>query len=212
MTASQPFTSQLVMSNPKWFKYEWIWEKNLFSNPANAKTQPMRAHENILIFSENTSTYNPQFREYGKKTKLRYPNGGTPLHGNNTKHSVYRDIGEIRMPLDFERGAYPISIVKENGVPNCNSTRLHPTQKPVALFEYLIKTYTNDGDLILDNCAGSGTAGVAAINTNRNYILIEKELEYIEIIKERIAKHSPKDYSIIPDSPTLEKSGQLALF
>ena len=212
LTASQPFTSQLVMSNPKWFKYEWIWEKNLVSNFANAKKQPMRSHENILIFCQESTIYNPQFREYGKKTKARYPQGGTPLQGNNTKFSVYRDIGANRSPLDFERGAYPISICKIDAVPNCNSARLHPTQKPVALFEYLIKTYTNEGDLILDNCAGSGTTAIAAINTNRNYILMEKELDYFEVIKERIAKHSPKDYSVIPDNPTLEKNGQLALF
>lgn len=208
LTASQPFTSQLVMSNPKWFRYEWIWEKCQGTGFANAKIQPLRNHENILIFYEKSPSYSPQKTASNKidKSQKRTRPSSSDVYRVFTKMPVYVDDGT----------RYPTTIMKFYDKERCDSSTIdkgrHPTQKPVALFEYLIKTYTSEGDLILDNCAGSGTTAIAAINTNRNYILIEKELEYIEVIKERIAKHSPKDYSVIPDSPTLEKSGQLALF
>jgi len=177
LTASQPFTSALVMSNPKMFKYELIWEKQKGSNPLLAKKQIMKSHENIVIFYKSQPTYNPQFEQgtpYIRKgdCSVKSENYGLP------KNKVY-DLGS----KDGRR--YPKSILRFSNE-GMNANNLHPTQKPVALFEYLIKTYTNDGDLILDNCAGSGTTGVACKNLNRNFILIEKEPKYVEIIKGRL--------------------------
>jgi site-specific DNA-methyltransferase (adenine-specific) len=186
------------MSNPKWFKYEWIWEKSMATGGFGVNTAPLKAHENILIFSKKISIFNQQ-RELG---------AGYIRPEGRKQNSIVGDRSGGYLTV-VDDGRCPRSILK---VRNPNHGSIHPTQKPVALFEYLIKTYTNEGDLILDNCAGSGTTAIAAMNTNRNYILIEKELDYFEVIKERIAKHSPKDYSVIPDNPTLEKNGQLALF
>jgi len=177
LTASQPFTSALVMSNPAQFKYSWIWDKKLATGHLNAKRMPMKKHEDILVFYSGVALYNPQLikRQEGKRT-----NKGTgKIQGlNDSAYGIRKDSsGEY----DFRQ---PTSILE---ISNADRTkRLHPTQKPVALFEYLIKTYTNEGDLVLDNCAGSGTTGVACKNLNRNYILIEKEPEYIEIIKKRL--------------------------
>ena len=176
LTASQPFTSVLVMSNLKWFKYEWIWGKDKSANIAVLKYQPAKIHENILIFSRLSHKYFPQMEkrleENKRKNKPRMNRVG--IQGNK---SFY---------VEHSRGAddlkYPTSVkffnVQRRGV--------HPTQKPVVLYEYLIKTYTNNGDIVLDNCAGSGTAGVACMNLNRNYILIEKKRKYVEIIKQRL--------------------------
>jgi len=174
LTASQPFTSALVMSNIKMFKYEWVWDKILHSNPLISKKQPLNAHENIVVFYKSQCTYNPQM-ETGEIIKR----GGIQNGKSETKGDAIiirgKDSTEIR---------YPKRIIKFS---NANKTNIeHPTQKPVALFEYFIKTYTNEGDLVLDNCAGSGTTGVACKNLNRNFILIEKEPEYIKIIEERL--------------------------
>ena len=178
LTASQPFTSALIMSNPKLFKYELIWEKEQGTGQLNAKKMPLKKHESILIFSKaklGNSTYNPQFT-YGKPYS-RNDIGKV----NNTKEKVYGVSNGYEAHDITTR--YPTSIIRFNMV---KTKGQHPTQKPVALFEYLIKTYTNEGDLVLDNCAGSGTTGVACKNTNRNYILIEKEPEYIDIINKRL--------------------------
>ena len=181
LTASQPFTSALVMSNAKMFKYEWIWEKNAGSNFATLKHQPMKEHENILIFSKNTTKYNPQMQERAETGKSRVK---TPIkYDRYQEGGVYGDACQEIQSVMRPDLRYPRSIQKFN-----RERGLHPTQKPVALFEYLIKTYTNEGDLVLDNCAGSGTTAVACINTKRNYILIEKEQEYIDIINKRLGK------------------------
>ena len=179
LTSSQPFTSQLVMSNLEWFKYEWTWIKNKSSNFLNTKKQPLRQVENILVFYKNNTTYNPQ------KTQ-----GHKPVN-SFTKRSDGETTGKTQM--GFRGGGqtdrYPTNVLNFPVVNNDNSNgdKFHPTQKPVPLFEYLIKTYTNEGDLVLDNCAGSGTTAIAALNTNRNYILIEKEEKYIEVINKRIS-------------------------
>jgi len=188
---TQPFTSALVMSNPKWFKYEWIWEKNLYSNFLNAKRQPLKSHENILIFYKNQPTFNRIYSEYSESTRLRYPNGGTPKPGSNITHNCYKEIAKIRNPLDMERGRSPISRIKADCVHNGNNTKLHPTQKPTQLLEYLLKTYSLEGELVLDNTAGSGSLAIAAINTNRKYICIEKDPHYFEVMENRIANHDP---------------------
>ena len=177
LTASQPFTSALVMSNIKMFKYEWIWDKKSPTGHLNAKRMPMKRHENILIFGKKNIKYIPQtiLRENIREDTA----GGVISDGTGKsafgKHSRVAGKFTHRQPTTIQEFS------------NANKTNvLHPTQKPVALFEYLIKTYTNEGDLVLDNCAGSGTLGIAAINTKRNYILIEKEEKYCKIANERI--------------------------
>lgn len=183
LTASQPFTSALVMSNPDMFKYEWIWEKAVGSNFATLKYMPMKEHENILVFGKGRTIYNPQMQERKGSGKARsmYTYKSNTVSGDAISNMVTNRSGE---KYD-ENKRNPSSVQFFN---NREDTRgLHPTQKPVALFEYLIKTYTNEGDLVLDNCAGSGTTGVACKNLGRNYILIEKEQEYIDIINKRIA-------------------------
>ena len=176
LTASQPFTSKLVMSNLKMFRYEIIWEKNKASNFLLLKKQIGKIHENILVFYKNQTKYNPimvsanpnKIDKRKRFSDLKFKNGW---------------IGNQELKRTKDNGLrYPTSVIYFDR----EETDLHPTQKPVALFEYLIKTYTDEGDLVLDNCAGSGTTGVACKNLNRNYILIEKEEKYIEVIRQRL--------------------------
>lgn len=184
LTGSQPFTTTLISSNYDWFRYEWIWHKNMGTNFYNANKMPLKQHENILIFYNKLPTYNPIKEERtelsAKRVKSKVQGGGHNANsvynkGNFLKNGLNRKLDDLRFPSTVQY----IRMTK-------NERGLHPTQKPVALFEYLIKTYTNEGDLVLDNCAGSGTTGVACYNTNRNCILIEKEPEYCEIIKKRM--------------------------
>jgi site-specific DNA-methyltransferase (adenine-specific) len=181
LTASQPFTSALVMSNINMFRYEWIWEKSRASNIFMSKYAPMKKHENICVFYQSVPTFNPIKIERSEagKSRSRY------LHNpSNTGKRAYLNGFEATKTMKYdEETKNPESIVYFN-----NETGLHPTQKPVALFEYLIKTYTNEGDLVLDNCAGSGTTAVACKNLNRRYILIEKEEKYCRIAEKRIAE------------------------
>ncbi len=176
LTASQPFTSALVMSNPKMFKYELMWEKEKPSNFMLLKKQFGKVHENILIFCKTSTKYNPIkiIANPDKIDKRKRFNDVIKKDGVTPELKLYRPVDNgLR---------YPTSVLYFNRDENA----LHPTQKPVALFEYLIKTYTNEGDLVLDNVAGSGTTGVACQNLNRKYILIEKEEEYINVIKDRL--------------------------
>jgi site-specific DNA-methyltransferase (adenine-specific) len=180
LTASQPFTSALVMSNPDMFRYEWIWEKQKGSNFANANKMPMRVHENVVVFYKHLPTYNPQKTNtdssYYRKGGVR--NSPTKVMGEKSPAGHYLTDG-------IRNGRFPRSIQKITSE-GMDKGSHHPTQKPVALFEYLIKTYTNEGDLVLDNCAGSGTTGVACKKTNRNFILIEKEEKYFKIAEDRL--------------------------
>ena len=173
LTASQPFTSALVMSNPDMFRYCWVWQKTKPVGHLLANKQPMRNHEDILVFGNGALMYNPQgVSDMPSTLRHRTSKGGH--YGKGAGISSMQN-----------RTGYPRTIINfssQNG-------ELHPTQKPVALFEYLIKTYTNEGEAVLDNCAGSGTTAIACLNTNRNYILIEKEKEYIDIINKRISEH-----------------------
>lgn len=184
LTASQPFTSALVMSNPDMFKYEWIWEKSKASNFLLAKKQPLKAHENILVFANGTPNYYPQ-KTQGKPY---YRGGIKEKHDNpettNKIPNYHEHIRESKDGLRLPRSIQKFTTAEFEG-------KLHPTQKPVALFEYFIKTYTNEGDLVLDNCAGSGTTGVAARQCNRNFILIEKDPEYAEIARKRLESVTP---------------------
>ena len=170
LTASQPFTSALVMSNIKWFKYEWIWVKNNATGHLNAKRKPMSIFEDIIVFSPSFPKYNPQgLIPFNKKVRRGH-------NGSNYGVSGKENFQEFTN--------YPLDILCFDSDKN----KLHPTQKPVALFEYLIKTYTNENEIVLDNCIGSGTTAIAAINTNRKFIGIEKDEEYFRIAQERTDK------------------------
>ena len=163
------FTHKLAMSNISHYKYEWIWRKRFATGFLNSKKIPLRAHENILVFYKKPPTYNPQFTQ-GKPYKTK--NGAlSPVYDKN--------FASVETVSDGRR--YPIDVLDfkiEKG--------LHPTQKPVALLEYLIKTYTNEGETVMDNCMGSGSCGVACVNTNRNFIGMELDKTYFDIAKQRI--------------------------
>jgi len=172
LTASQPFTSALVMSNPKMFKYEWIWDKKIPSGMSYARFQPMRQHENILVFCNGKTIYNAQMIKRDKPIK-----GGGMSKGETTNN---QNLVALKKTYDYKN---PTTIIVEDKI---RKDSLHPTQKPVALFEYLIKTYTNEGDTVLDNVMGSGTTGVACKLLKRNFIGIELDPTYFEIAKKRI--------------------------
>ncbi len=175
LTASQPFTTKLISSNYEMFKYEWIWIKNRGSNFASVKKTPIKEHESILVFYKNAPTYNPQMQERtgGGVDRVKKPFKQTrdkiSEHGVEVKGAEW--LGELRYPSSWQKF-------------NCE-VGFHPTQKPVTLFEYLIKTYTNEGELVLDNTAGSGTTCLAAKELNRKFIGIEKEPKYYEIACQR---------------------------
>lgn len=170
---SEPFSSALRMSNIKNYKYDWIWDKVKPANFQIVKYRPMTHHENIIVFCKKTPAYYPikTPREKVKKNSFKSKNESSPLKYHDGKERVYTDY-------------YPKSILK---ISNANQkNRVHPTQKPVVLMEYLIKTYTNEGETVLDFTIGSGSTGIACVNTNRNFIGIELDPEYFNIAKERI--------------------------
>lgn len=175
LTASQPFTSALIASNYDMFKYNWVWDKGNPTNVGNAKRQPMKYHEDIVVFYASQCVYNP--------IKWR----GKPNHsqGKSLKR-ISEALGTMGRIADNNNGLkYPKSIISIHK--HSSHGGFHPTQKPVALMEYLIKTYTNEGETVLDNTMGSGTTGVAALNTGRRFIGIERDPEYFKIAQERIA-------------------------
>ena len=183
LTASQPFTSALVMSNTEMFKYCWIWEKNRPTGFLDAKKKPMRAHEDVVVFYQEQPTYNPQ-KTKGEANHCTGVKSGKKAVG---KSDIF--AGEFgRVPADKSGNKYPRSVQRFNGLNPICDNRTHPTQKPVALMEYLIKTYTNEGDTVLDNTMGSGTTGVACGNTGRRFIGIERDLGYFQIASDRIEK------------------------
>jgi len=181
--SAQPFTTTLINSNLKWFKYQWVWNKVSKTDVFNAKNKPLRQHEDLCVFSSGTTAnkskrkmfYNPQGVKSGNRTNPQnrkaagYMGKARPSH---KKEHIYHGSN------------YPSSIIKFTNADRTNV--VHPTQKPVALIEYLIKTYTNEGDTVLDNCMGSGTTGVACKNLNRDFIGIELDEKYFEIAKTRI--------------------------
>lgn len=176
-TAAQPFTTVLIQSNIKNFRYEWIWEKPQGTNPMCAKFMPLKSHENIIIFCRGKSKYNPQMEE------------GTPYKGfSSDKAKIGEVYGSAKSKhRDNPEGTrYPKTVQKfkqEKG--------FHPTQKPVSLMEYLIKTYSDEGDTVLDNTMGSGTTGVACKNLKRNFIGIEQDENYFKIAQNRIFPNDP---------------------
>lgn len=180
--AQTPFDKILGASNLKMLRYEWIWEKDRATGHLNAKRMPMKAHENILVFYKKLPAYNPQ-----KTTGHKPMNNGSKQEIKNFNN--YGDFYRTKTGGNTDR--YPRSVIKMNTVkPNSKiDPLLHPTQKPVKLFEYLLKTYTNPGMTVLDNCMGSGTTAIAAINTNRNYIGFELDEGYYNIANKRIEDH-----------------------
>lgn len=168
LTGAEPFSSFLRLSNLDWYKYDWVWDKVKGTGFLNARKQPMRNHEMVSVFYKKQPTYNPQ-KTFGhdKKVSRRNANHQTEVYGEMKNDYIYSSS---------ER--YPRSIQVFST--DTQKSSLHPTQKPVALFEYLIKTYSNEGDLILDNCMGSGTTAIACVNTKRNYIGFETNKEYFD--------------------------------
>ena len=177
LTGQSVFSASLIMSQPKLYRYTLIWEKTKAGGFLNAKRMPLQAHEDILVFYKKLPNYNPQM-EIGKPyTKKAVTNGDGKNYGK------FDRVGQIAVN-DGKR--YPRSVVKFS---NDNHGSLHPTQKPIELFESLIKTYTNEGDVVLDNTAGSGTTAIACLNTNRHFIVMEQDQKYYEIMCNRIEKH-----------------------
>lgn len=180
MTACQPFTTALIASNLSAFKYEWIYEKTNPKGFLSARRRPLTAHENVCVFSFGSPMYSPQ--KWTIPEHLR----------TKRKHATSKTSGEVYGSRDLKRwdddgSRFPTSVI---GFSNRvgRSENYHPTQKPVALMEYLIRTYTNEGDLVLDNCMGSGTTGVACVNTGRNFIGIEMDEGYFQVAMDRINK------------------------
>ena len=186
-TASQPFTSALIMSNPSMFKYEWIWNKKISANYLAAKKMPLLTHENIVVFSggganngsKHPMTYNPIM--VSRKNPRFGVINSNPESQQNPKYHHLR--GREKKEVTWNE-KYPVSIIEETNAVRIGKT--HPTQKPLALYEYLIKTYTNEGDTVLDMAFGSCTTGEACINTGRNFIGIEKDEKYFQIGKDRL--------------------------
>ncbi len=183
---SEPFSSALRLSNLDMYKYDWKWEKPNGANFLNFKYQPAKVHEDIMVFGKSATSYskngnmiyNPQMTEgtpYNQKSGQQRQDNGHVL-GSTVRSpikQVYTENNGTRYPRSIQR--FPL-----------DKDKLHPTQKPVALLEYLVRTYTNEGDIVLDNCMGSGSTGVACINTNRRFIGIELDENYFNIAKERI--------------------------
>lgn len=179
LTAQAPFDKVLGASNLSMLRYEWIWEKTEATGHLNAKRCPMKAHENVLVFYKSLPTYNPQKTTgHVRKTAIRV----------NAKPSTNYGAHSNMPPYDSTE-RYPRSVLKFST--DKQRSKLHPTQKPVALMEYLIRTYTNEGDLVLDNCMGSGTTGVACANTGRRFIGIERDPTYFLIAAGRIQGATP---------------------
>jgi site-specific DNA-methyltransferase (adenine-specific) len=175
LTASQPFTSNLVMSNPKLFRYSLVWEKSKSTGYLNSKKMPMRSHEDILVFYKNLPTYNPQMVD------------GDPYDKGKAHRptDVYREQkGEIHVKNETGK-RYPRSV-QYFKTAESEGKVYHPTQKPISLMEWLVKTYSNEGDMVLDNTIGGGTTAIACIRTNRKYIGIDVSEEYINITNQRI--------------------------
>jgi site-specific DNA-methyltransferase (adenine-specific) len=172
--SAEPFTSLLITSNIQWFRYDLIWSKTQGSDFLNANRKPLRSHENICVFYKKQPTYNPQKTD-GKPYKAK--------SGETTSSNFGKFNGNH--PTENKDGKRcPLSVLRFSG--EHNRGKQHPTQKPTALLEWLVKTYTNEGDLVLDNCMGSGSTGVACVNTNRNFIGIELDKGYFDIAEKRI--------------------------
>ena len=182
LTASQPFTSALVMSNIEMFKCEWIWEKTTPSN-ISAKTVPMKYHEEVIVFCKSTPIFNKQLEPRSETGRKRLMNRKSTI-----KFSSAKTNGGIVVKNEYPADRYNIYFKHPSSIQKfiVKKGNIHPTQKPVALFEYLIKTYTNEDDMVMDNCVGSGTTAIACERLKRKWIGIEIEEKYCEIAAKRI--------------------------
>jgi site-specific DNA-methyltransferase (adenine-specific) len=178
---SEPFSSYLRMSNIRQYKHDWVWDKHIPRGFQTAKYRPMNRHENILVFGYGTINYYPIMVERDKPVKVK----NYSKKGKTSSNDIGKYNDSTKLFVYTHRN--PDTII--NGLWEANAGKVHPTQKPVALLEYLIKTYTLEGETVLDNCMGSGSAGIACINTKRNFIGIEKDDKYFEIAKKRIKEH-----------------------
>jgi site-specific DNA-methyltransferase (adenine-specific) len=182
LTANSRFTFTLYNSNPKLFRYKIVWDKKLKVGFLNANRAPLRQHEDILVFYKKAPSFNPQKYKDAPYTKMSVK--------NNYK-AEYLKNGVIVHDIVDRSDRYPGDIIRFDSAYYSSDANQHPTQKPVALFEYLIKTYTNENDLVLDNCSGSGTTAIACINANRRYVCIEQNEEYIKRSRQRVQDHEP---------------------
>lgn len=214
LTGSQPFTTILINSNFEWFKYEWIWVKSIKTGFQHSKNAPMKRHENVIVFSSgvvnhenmtnNRMKYYPQL-EFGKPYKkvIKIPNVGKGGLHRATAANM-RFVGSIR---NNDGVRYPDSVLE---FPQHNN-KSHPSEKPIGLFSYLILTYTNPGDIVLDNVAGSGTTAIAAIETGRQWICIEKDPEYYQMAKGRIETRLKQPFLpgiVTPPNNGLHRTGE----
>lgn len=187
--AQTPFDKVLGVSNLENLRYEIIWQKTAPTGFLNAKKMPMKAHENILVFYKKLPTYNPQMTEGHPRKVTSKSSRKRSVERHQSKAEVsatnYNSYGECKIDYDSTE-RYPLSV--QVFAKDQQKENYHPTQKPVSLLEWLVKTYTNEGDLVLDNCMGSGSTGVACVNLNRNFIGMELTEQYFEIAKERIEK------------------------
>ena len=180
LTATQPFAAQLVASNPKMFRYDLIWRKNKSTGFLNANRMPLRQHESILVFYRRLPVYHPQ-----------------KSHGHGPVHSFTKHTGDGSNYGKTKRGVsgggqtdrHPTSVIDDSVVNNDSNHKIHPNQKPAELFEYLIRTFTDEGAVVLDNCIGSGTTAIACLNTGRHFIGIEQDAEFCRLANERVAQH-----------------------
>ena len=175
LTSDEPFTSQLINSNIEKFRYKWIWKKSYSTGFMNANKMPLKNVEDVLVFYKKLPTYNPQGIIEANKKQVRKRDKGT---------TIYNDMGLKEGAYMQKFTNYPKQVIETTK----KEKTYHPTQKPVALFEYLIKTYTNEGETVLDNCMGSGTTAIACMNTGRNFIGFEQDKHYCDIANERIQK------------------------
>lgn len=185
LTADEPFTSMLNCSNLKLFRYKWIWDKIKPNGFLNSKKMPMKMTEDICVFYKKLPTYNPIITIGNIRKKKAY------------KRSDIFSGGEIKSVSTINNEKFPINILRISNANQIN--KIHPTQKPVTLMEYLIKTYTNEGETVLDNCFGSCTTGVACKNLNRNFIGIEKDEKYFEIGMNRVLNHQVEPIKLTLD-------------
>ena len=189
LTASQPFTSALVMSNPKLFKYEWIWQKTRFTGNLNAKIMPLKAHESVLVFANKKAPYYPIKTQAPEHLIDRRKNVNPSKVKDGGAYNGSKGFINIRKKDDGTRYPTTIQVFK-----NPNNNSLHPTQKPLELVEYFINTHSLENETILDNTMGSGTTAIACMNTNRNFIGIELDEHYFVIAKKRVEeKRKEKD-------------------
>lgn len=179
LTASQPFTTALISSQIEKFRYCWVWEKTLGTNPMLTKKQPFKKHEDVCVFYRAQPTYNPQMEKGDPYRDSARASGLKALHLDNPGQ---------KKAIENTGTRYPSSVQKFS---NGNNGNVHPTQKPVALMEYLIRTYTNEGETVLDNCMGSGTTGVACARAGRRFIGIERDPEFYRIACDRIFSANP---------------------